>query len=215
MNAYVREPVNAFTHLGGAILSFVALLAMLVKVSVKMPSVATISAVILFGVGMMILYLASAVYHSVVASERIIYFFRKLDHSMIFILIAGTYAPFCLITLQAANGLLLFGLVYATAICGIIFKMFWFNCPRWLSTAIYLMMGWLIVLFFSPLSESLSIEGISFLVLGGVFYTIGGCIYGAKPKWLEFKYMGHHEIFHIFVLLGSLAHFLCVYCYVI
>ncbi|EOP62304.1 MULTISPECIES: PAQR family membrane homeostasis protein TrhA [Bacillus] len=215
MNAYVREPVNAFTHLGGAVLSFVALLAMLVKVSVKMPSVSTISAVILFGVGMMILYAASSVYHSVVASERVIYFFRKLDHSMIFLLIAGTYAPFCLITLQAANGLLLFVLVYATAICGIVFKMFWFNCPRWLSTAIYLMMGWLIVLFFAPLSENLSIEGILFLVLGGVFYTIGGFIYGAKPKWLEFKYIGHHEIFHIFVLLGSLAHFLCVYCYVI
>ncbi|EEM14271.1 hypothetical protein bpmyx0001_48880 [Bacillus pseudomycoides DSM 12442] len=211
----MREPVNAFTHLGGAILSFIALLAMLVKVSVKMPSISTISAVILFGVGMMILYAASAVYHSVVASERVIYFFRKLDHSMIFILIAGTYAPFCLITLQAANGLLLFVLVYATAICGIVFKMFWFNCPRWLSTAIYLMMGWLIVLFFAPLSENLSIEGILFLVLGGVFYTIGGFIYGVKPKWLEFKYMGHHEVFHIFVLLGSLAHFVCVYCYVI
>lgn len=124
MNAYVREPVNAFTHLGGAILSFIALLAMLVKVSVKMPSISTISAVILFGVGMMILYAASAVYHSVVASERVIYFFRKLDHSMIFILIAGTYAPFCLITLQAANGLLLFVLVYATAICGIVLKCF-------------------------------------------------------------------------------------------
>lgn len=215
MNTYVREPINAFTHLGGAVLSFVALLAMLVKVSVNMPSVSTISAVILFGVGMMILYVASTVYHSVVASERVIYFFRKLDHSMIFILIAGTYAPFCLITLETANGLLLFVLVYVTAVCGIVFKMFWFSCPRWLSTAIYLMMGWLIVLFFAPLSENLSIEGMLFLVIGGVFYTIGGFIYGAKPKWLEFKYMGHHEIFHVFVLLGSLAHFICVYCYVI
>ena len=92
MNTYVREPVNAFTHLGGAILSFIALLAMLVKVSIKMPSFA-ITAVILFGIGMMV-YTASAVYHSVVANERVIYFFRKLDHSMIFILIAGTYAPF-------------------------------------------------------------------------------------------------------------------------
>ncbi|MBJ8188748.1 hemolysin III family protein [Bacillus cereus] len=215
MNAYVREPVNAFTHLGGAVLSFIALLAMIVKVSVKMPSFAAITAVILFGIGMMVLYMTSAVYHSVVASERVIYFFRKLDHSMIFILIAGTYAPFCLITLNSANGLLLFCLVYATAICGIVFKMFWFNCPRWLSTAIYLLMGWLIVLFFAPLAENLSTGGIIFLVLGGIFYTIGGFIYGAKPKWLEFKYMGHHEIFHVFVLLGSLAHFLSVYCYVI
>ena len=121
---------------------------------------------------MMVLYMASAVYHSVVASERVIYFFRKLDHSMIFILIAGTYAPFCLITLQSANGLLLFCLVYATAICGIVFKMFWFNCPRWLSTAIYLLMGWLIVLFFAPLADNLSTGGITFLVLGGIFIQL-------------------------------------------
>ncbi|MGG2094333.1 hemolysin III family protein [Bacillus sp. S13(2024)] len=215
MDSYVREPVNAFTHFGGAILSFVALLAMLVKVSIEMPSVTTISAVILFGLGMMILYAASTVYHMVVASDRVIYFFRKLDHSMIFVLIAGTYAPFCLITLQAEKGLLLFILVYATAVCGIIFKMFWFSCPRWLSTSIYLLMGWLIIFFFAPLSENLSTNGLVLLILGGVFYTIGGFIYGAKPKWLEFKYMGHHEIFHIFVLLGSLAHFLCVYFYVI
>lgn len=215
MNSYVREPVNAFTHFGGAILSFVALLAMLVKVSIEMPSVTTISAVILFGLGMMILYAASTVYHMVVASDRVIYFFRKLDHSMIFVLIAGTYAPFCLITLQAEKGLLLFILVYATAVCGIIFKMFWFSCPRWLSTSIYLLMGWLIVFFFAPLSENLSTNGLVLLILGGVFYTIGGFIYGAKPKWLEFKYMGHHEIFHIFVLLGSLSHFLCIYFYVI
>lgn len=215
MNSYVREPVNAFTHFGGAILSFVALLAMLVKVSIEMPSVTTISAVILFGLGMMILYAASTVYHMVVASDRVIYFFRKLDHSMIFLLIAGTYAPFCLITLQDEKGLLLFTLVYATAVCGIIFKMFWFSCPRWLSTSIYLVMGWLIIFFFAPLSENLSTGGLVLLILGGLFYTIGGFIYGTKPKWLEFKYMGHHEIFHIFVLLGSLAHFLCVYFYVI
>ncbi|WP_440602800.1 PAQR family membrane homeostasis protein TrhA [Bacillus sp. GB_SG_008] len=215
MNSYVREPVNAFTHFGGAVLSFVALLAMLVKVSINMPSVTTISAVILFGVGMMILYAASTVYHMVVANDRVIYFFRKLDHSMIFVLIAGTYAPFCLITLQGDKGLLLFVLVYATAVCGIIFKMFWFSCPRWLSTSIYLLMGWLIIFFFAPLSANLSANGLVLLILGGVFYTIGGFIYGAKPKWLEFKYMGHHEIFHIFVLLGSLAHFLCVYFYVI
>ena len=85
---------------------------------------------------------------------------------MIFILIVGTYAPFCLITLNSASGLLLFCLVYATAICGIVFKMFWFNCPRWLSTAIYITMGWLIVLFFAPLAENLSTGGIIFLVLG-------------------------------------------------
>ncbi|MBP0726940.1 hemolysin III family protein [Bacillus sp. RG28] len=215
MNNYIREPINAFTHLAGAILSFIALLCMVVKVSITMPSPTTIFAVIMFGISLIVLYSASATYHSVVAKDKVIYFFRKIDHSMIFILIAGTYTPFCLISLHNKIGWILFTLIYLTAVCGIVFKMFWFSCPRWLSTSIYIVMGWMIVLFIKPLSGTLSISGLLFLLLGGVFYTIGGFIYGAKPKWLEFKYFGHHEIFHIFILLGSLAHFLCVYFYVI
>lgn len=215
VNAYIREPVNAFTHLGGAVFAFIALLAMVVKVSMQMPSVTSILAVMLFGIGMMALYTASAVYHGIVADERLIAFLRRVDHAMIFVLIAGTYAPFCLITLQHEKGWLLFWVIHLAACIGVIFKMVWFNSPRWLSTLIYILMGWFVVIFLGPLSINLSTNGIVLLVLGGIFYTIGGIIYWTKPTWLEFKHIGHHEIFHIFVLLGSLEHFLCVYLYVI
>lgn len=215
MNVYVRELVNVFIYLGGVILLFIVLLVMFVKVFIKMLLFVVIIVVILFGIGMMVFYMVLVVYYSVVVNECVIYFFRKLDYFMIFILIVGIYVFFCLIILNLVSGLLLFCLVYVIVICGIVFKMFWFNCLRWLLIVIYIMMGWLIVLFFVLLVENLSIGGIIFLVFGGIFYIIGGFIYGIKLKWLEFKYMGYYEIFYVFVLLGSFVYFLSVYCYVI
>ena len=134
---------------------------------------------------------------------------------MIFLLIAGSYTPFCLISLNNSAGKILFAIVATQAILGILFKMFWFHCPRWLSTTIYIVMGWMALFVFVPLTEVLAPAGFMLLVLGGVLYTIGGMIYGVKPKGLTFKNWGYHEIFHIFILLGSLCHFLCVYLYVL
>ena len=215
MNNYIREPINGLTHLAGAILSFVGLLAMVVKVSMTTPSPLAIAAVIIFGVSMILLYSASATYHMVIAKDKVIAFLRKLDHSMIFILIAGTYTPFCFISLNGKTGALLFSIIASVAVAGVVFKMVWFTCPRWLSTSLYLVMGWMIVFVFSPLAGSLNPIGLFLLILGGLFYTIGGVIYAAKPKFLQSKYMGFHEIFHIFILLGSLAHFLSVFLYVL
>ncbi|TCJ03867.1 PAQR family membrane homeostasis protein TrhA [Cytobacillus praedii] len=215
MNSYIREPINGLTHLAGAILSFIGLLAMVIKASLTTASALAITAVIIFGISMILLYSASATYHMVIAKDKVIAFLRRLDHSMIFILIAGSYTPFCLISLNGITGWLLFGIVTGVAISGILFKMIWFNCPRWLSTALYIAMGWIIIFAFSPLSESLSFQGLFLLIFGGVLYTIGGAIYAIKPKFLEFKHFGFHEIFHIFIMLGSLAHFLSVYLYVI
>jgi len=164
---------------------------------------------------MILLYSASATYHMVIAREKVIAFLRRLDHSMIFVLIAGTYTPFCFISLNGKIGWILFSIIAAVAICGVVFKMVWFTCPRWISTALYLAMGWMIVFVFSPLAGNLNPLGLFLLILGGIFYTIGGVIYGAKPKFLQLKHMGFHEIFHIFILLGSLAHFLCVFMFVI
>lgn len=215
MNSYIREPINGFTHLAGAILSFVGLLAMVIKASMTTPTPLAIAAVIIFGVSMILLYSASATYHMVIARDKVIAFLRRIDHSMIFVLIAGTYTPFCFISLSGKTGAFLFSIIAGVAICGVVFKMVWFQCPRWLSTALYIAMGWMVVFVFPPLSGSLHSAGMFLLVLGGVLYTIGGVIYGAKPKFLEFKYMGFHEIFHIFILLGSLAHFLSVFLFVI
>lgn len=215
MNTFIREPVNGLTHLAGAILSFVGLLAMVVKVSMEGAEPLELMAVIVFGLSLILLYSASATYHMVMARGKVIAFFRRMDHSMIYILIAGTYTPFCLIALNGATGWALFGIVSALAVTGVVFKMIWFHCPRWLSTALYLAMGWLVILFISPLSAALASEGLLLLIVGGAFYTIGGVIYGLKPKWLQFKHLGFHEIFHIFVLLGSFAHFSSVFFYVL
>jgi hemolysin III len=215
MNMYIREPVNGLTHLAGALLSFVALLAMVIKVSLDGASPLELMAVIIFGISLILLYSASATYHMVIAKDKVIAFFRRMDHSMIYVLIAGTYTPFCLITMNGVAGWTLFSVVTGLAIAGVVFKMVWFHSPRWLSTGLYIGMGWLVVFFFAPLSEVMAYPGLMLLLTGGILYTIGGVIYGWKPYWLEFKHIGYHEIFHIFILLGSLAHFLSVYLYVI
>ncbi len=215
MSTYVREPINGFTHLGGAILSLVGLLALVIKTTLTSPSALNIATVIIFGLSLVLLYAASATYHLVVASDKVIKFLRKIDHSMIFILIAGSYAPYCLIGLGGVKGWTMFLMIATIAICGVLFKMIWFNCPRWVSTFIYIGMGWMSVLIIAPLSNAIPYQGVLLLILGGVFYTIGAVIYGIKPKSFKFKYLGYHEIFHIFILLGSLCHFFSVFKYVI
>lgn len=211
----IREPINALTHLFGAILAVAALVAMVAKAALSTHSGSAVVAVALFGVSMILLYAASTTYHWVIAKDKVISFLRRIDHSMIFILIAGTYAPFCLITLNGSMGWLLFIVINTLAVLGVIFKLTLFHSPRWLSTSIYVGMGWLIVFFIQDLAASLATGGMSFLVAGGVAYTIGAVIYAFKPKFLEFKYMGFHEIFHVFILFGSLFHFICVYQYVL
>lgn len=215
MRQFVREPMNGFTHLAGALLSFVGLLAMVIKAASNSNSMLVLAAVMVFGISMILLYSASATYHMVIARDRVIAWLRKLDHSMIFILIAGTYTPFCLISLNGITGWVLFGIISAVAVSGVVFKMVWFHCPRWLSTVLYIAMGWMIVVVAAPLAANIPTGGLFLLFLGGIIYTIGGIIYATKPKFLESKYMGFHEIFHIFILLGTLAHFLSVYLYVL
>lgn len=215
MNKYFREPINGFTHLVGAVLSFMALLAMVIKTTLNDPSPVSITSVIIFGISLIILYSASATYHLAVATEETIKFLRRVDHAMIFVLIAGSYAPYCLISLHGPKGWILFGVIVAIAIAGVSFKLIWFKCPRWISTVIYVAMGWMAMFLIVPLYNALSANGLALLVGGGVLYTIGALIYATKPSFLKFNSFEHHEIFHIFIMLGSLAHFLCVYYYVI
>lgn len=215
MQTYFREPFNAISHLVGAVLSIGALLAMVIKAVYENLPLLHIVSVAIFGASLICLYTASTIYHSFKGNPDTIAFLRKLDHSMIFLLIAGSYAPFCLIALDGTLGWIVFILVAVLGISGILFKMVWFHSPRWLSTVIYIIMGWIIVLAVGPLAENLSATGLSLLVGGGIIYTVGGIIYGLKPNFLSFKHAGFHEIFHIFILLGSLCHFLAVYFYVL
>ncbi|WP_144513174.1 hemolysin III family protein [Bacillus sp. FJAT-22090] len=215
MENYIREPFNALSHFLGAILGIFALIAMIVKVITVGASGLVITALVVFGASIILLYASSATYHTIIARDHVIHMFRRLDHSMIYLLIAGTYAPFCLIALKGTTGYTLFSIISFMALSGILFKMIWFNCPRWISTVLYIGMGWIIVFLASPLAEALGTEGLFFLILGGLFYTIGGIIYGMKPNISFIKKLGFHEIFHIFILLGTISHFICVFNYVI
>ena len=211
----LREPINSITHLSGAILSFIALFAMLAKSFLTdAPTIAIVS-VTIFGISLILLYTVSGTYHGIMSTDKIINFFQKLDHSMIFILIAGSYAPFCLVGLGGTLGRNMFIVMISIAIAGIIFKLCWFNAPRWLQTALYIAMGWSAIFVIKPLSQSMSPLSIFLLVLGGIFYTIGGVIYATKSKKIKIGIFGFHEIFHIFILLGSLTHFICVFTYLI
>ncbi|MCK1999277.1 hemolysin III family protein [Psychrobacillus psychrodurans] len=215
MNKYIREPFNSLSHLLGAILGLVGLILMLMKGIEIDSSSLTLTAISIFGISMILLYTASATYHWLIGNVHHIQFLRRLDHSMIYILIAGTYAPFCLITLNNSAGYILFTIILFLAVSGICFKMVWFASPRWVSTAIYIGMGWMIIFLAPTLADSLGSAGLFYLILGGVSYTIGGIIYGIKPNLPFIKKLGFHEIFHIFILLGTLFHFICVYGYVL
>ena len=193
----------------------IALIAMLTKGFTNNTSTTGIISIVIFGISLILLYTVSGTYHGVISTDKVISFLQKLDHSMIFILIAGSYAPFCLITLNKAGGKTMFLIMITIAILGIAFKLCWFNCPRWLQTALYIGMGWAAAFMIKPLSSILPATSIFWLVLGGVLYTIGGIIYGMKPEKLKIGNFGFHEIFHIFVLLGSLSHFICVFSFVL
>ena len=211
----LREPINSITHFVGAGLSFISLIAMLVKVAISDPSVISILSVTIFGISLTLLYATSGTYHGIISTEKVIKFFQKLDHSMIFVLIAGSYAPFCLISIGDKFGFTMFLIMITLAIVGIIFKLCWFNCPCWVDSVMYIGMGWIALFMIKPLAAILPGISLFWLVLGGILYTIGGIIYATKSKRLTIGNWGFHEIFHIFILLGSLSHFICVYTYVI
>ena len=211
---YFREPVSGFTHLFGAIVSLVGLILLVAKqLMVGNGSPLAFFSVIVFGLSLVFLYTASTVYHLINSKEKVILFLRKLDHSMIYVLIAGTYTPICLIALEGAWRWGFFALIWGFAIVGIILKLVWFESPRWLSTSFYIIMGWLAVVAISPLSKALPAGAITLLISGGIVYTIGGVIYALKWPKLNLKHWGFHEIFHLFVLGGSFLHYMLVIQY--
>lgn len=215
MERYLREPVNGLTHLIGAILSMAALIAMITKSYLRGSSNITFFSVLFFGVSMILLYTASSVYHSVISNDKVIKALKRLDHSMIFILIAGSYAPFCLVVLSGKVGFTLFSAVAICAILGIAFKLLWVTCPKWISSTMYIGIGWFAIFAIYPLAIVLPGIALFLLILGGVMYTIGGVIYALKSKKIRIGVFGNHEIFHLFIMVGTLCHFICVFCYII
>lgn len=215
MDRYLREPVNGLTHLIGAVLSLVGLIFMIIKVVTTNGSHIELFSVLLFGVGSILLYSASATYHSVIANSKVIMALKRVDHSMIFLLIAGSYAPFCLVALNNTAGYVLFTAVALCSVIGIAFKIAWVTCPRWLSSVIYISIGWFAVFAIYPISKAIAFPGVFLLVLGGLMYTLGGVIYALKKDKIKIGVFGTHEIFHIFIMLGTICHFIAIFKYIL
>ncbi len=209
-----REPVNALTHLIGMFLSVAAAFMMYLKI-VMTDSVnpLTFISVTAFSVGLICLYYGSYHYHAVWASASRLLKLKKLDHAMIFLLIAGSYTPFCLLGLTGFARTALLSAIWITASAGILMMVFWIDMPRWLNTFLYIFLGWFAIFAIVPLYYNLPAPAFALLLVGGIFYTIGGVIYGLKKP--NGKILGFHEIFHIFVLLGSAAHVAAVLGYLI
>ena len=210
----LREPVSCLTHLA-AFLASVPLTLILVLNSLSQKDITKTVAFLIFGSSLLLLYGASALYHGKNAEPKTIEFLRRIDHMMIFVLIAGTYTPVCLVNLSSSCGKLLFYVIWGMAIAGILVKIFWLNAPRFLSTSFYVIMGWAAVFAFYPLSKAVPADGIVLLILGGVTYTIGAVIYALKNPKMQFGSFGFHEIFHLFVMGGSLFHIVFMFLYVL
>lgn len=213
MAVSLRDPMSGLTHLIGALLAVLATVLLILRsVNPVMPwHLVTFS---IFGGGMILLYTASTLYHWLPLSENGTRFLRRVDHSMIFFYIAATYTPICLIPLRGPWGWSMFGVVWGLALAGIGMKIFWLYAPRWLSTAVYLAMGWLIVVGVYPLVQRLPVSALVWLASGGVIYSLGAVIYAIKwpDPWPGF--FGFHEIFHLFVIGGSFCHFVVMYWFI-
>jgi hemolysin III len=209
----LRDPISGLTHFIACILAIIGLIVLILRVTdpVKPWHLATFT---VFSVGLILLYLASTLYHWLPLSETGIQRLRRVDHIMIFVLIAATYTPVCLIPLRSSIGWQLFSAVWGIAVFGLFVKVFWLQAPRWLSVSLYVIMGWLAILGIVPIVKAIQPGGVFWMIAGGLFYTSGAIIYAIKkpdpwPNWF-----GFHEIFHVFVMLGSFSHFMLMYQYI-
>ena len=211
----IREPGSAITHFIAMMLTVFAAAPLLVK-SALSDTANMLPAMTIFILSMVLLYGASATYHSLNIGGRALRIFRKVDHMMIFVLIAGSYTPVCLIVLGGRMGYTLFAVVWGIAIVGMLLKACWVTCPKWFSSIIYIAMGWVCVFVFGPLWNTLPHNAFLWLLAGGIIYTIGGVIYALKLPLFNSRhtFFGSHEIFHLFVMGGSLCHFIFMYHYV-
>ncbi len=209
-----REPMSALTHFIASVGAFFGLLVLLyvsIYPVIKPLNIITFS---IFGLGMMMVYGASTVYHTLYLSEDGIKRLKKLDHMMIFVFIASTYTPICLIALKGFIGWSLLVVIWALAIIGILIKIFWIHAPRWFSSVIYVVAGWIALIYLLPIINILGTAGSLWLFVGGGFYTLGAVIYavGKPDPWPGF--FGFHEVFHVFIMIGSAMHFWLMYDYI-
>ena len=211
----LKDPGSAITHFIGMLMAMFAATPLILR-AMRAPDTVHVISLSIFIVSMILLYSASTTYHTFDLSERTNKILKKLDHCMIFVLIAGSYTPICLIVLHGRTGFMLLALVWSIAILGIIFKLCWVTCPKWVSSVLYIAMGWVCVLAFTQILNSLPAAAFNWLLAGGIIYTVGGIIYALKLPIFNahHKYFGSHEIFHLFVMAGSICHFIMMFEYV-
>jgi hemolysin III len=207
MFSKLREPVNGLTHLGGSIAAFFGLIALIIA---GWGVTAKVISVLIYGFGLISLFTASATYHMARVKPATLKILRKIDHSAIFLLIAGTYTPFCMIAFTGFWRWGLLSIIWAIAGIGILVKVFYIKAPRWLNAVIYVIMGWLCIMAAPQMPSMLPFGAMVWLIVGGVVYTLGAVIYATKIfNFIPGKF-GFHEVWHIFVLIGALAHFISV-----
>lgn len=214
MSVKIKDPISALTHFIAMLLALVAATPLLVKASAA--GRLHLAALSIFILSMVLLYAASTIYHTFDISPGINKLLKRIDHMMIFILIAGTYTPVCLIVLGDKTGWGLLALVWGIAISGIIIKACFIMCPKWFSSSLYIAMGWICVLAFSKIIKALPPAAFIWLLAGGLIYTAGGIIYALKLPVFNsrHKFFGSHEIFHLFVMGGSFCHYVLMYHFV-
>jgi hemolysin III len=202
-----EELANVITHAIGAVLGIAGLSALVVGAA-RHGDVWRLVSFSIYGATLVLLYLASVFYHGARSprAKRALQFF---DHAAIYLLIAGTYTPFTLVSMRGSLGWTMFGLIWGLAIIGIVLKVFYFGRLGWLSTALYLLMGWLVVIAIKPVMDAVSMRGLIWLVAGGLSYTLGVVFYA----WHRLPYA--HPIWHLFVLGGSICHFFSIFFYVL
>lgn len=212
----LREPASAITHFIAMVLAIAGLGPVVMKALSNLNTTG-VFAVTIFMCSMILLYASSATYHGINIGGRVLEYFKKLDHMMIFVLIAGTYTPVCLLVLKGFVGICLLVAIWTLAAIGIAIKAFWINCPKWFSSVIYIGMGWTCLFCFGPILAALETKAFIWLLIGGIIYTLGGVIYSLKIPGFDEKHkkFGTHDIFHLFVMGGSLCHFIFIYFFVI
>ena len=215
MEIRIKDPGSALTHFIGMIAAAAGAMPLIFKAFTGSGRVSGIACSV-FMASMILLYAASTAYHTFDISEKVNLVLKKIDHAMISVLIAGSYTPVCLLVLDRSVGLPLLITVWGIAVFGIVVKLFWVTCPKWFSSVLYIGMGWACVAAFSELWANMSLGAFGWLLAGGIFYTIGGVIYALKLKVFnaKHKFFGSHEVFHIFVMLGSACHFIVMFCFV-
>ena len=207
----LRDPISGLTHLGAAVLSLFGLIALII---ISWGESAKLTSMIIYGISLILMFSASATYHMTISSPKVIEILRKVDHSAIYLLIAGTYTPFCI---NAFSGFWKWGLlsiIWSLALIGVGIKVFIVRAPRWVNAGVYLLMGWLIVAAAGEMANTLPAGALTWLIAGGLIYTFGAIIYITKKMDFKPGVFGFHEVWHIFVILAAVAHFISILAYI-